>query len=118
MASADGEVYVVTGPIYHGNQVMSLKGRVLIPTHLYKAVLDPSRGYYAAYVTRNAPGGDYEVLTLAQLQQLAGIDAFPALPASYKTAMTPLPPPRGNGFQHVNENTGSLGVELQQMLGQ
>ncbi len=87
------ELYVVTIPIFRGENLMSLDGRVLIPTQIAKAVYDPQQNAGAAYLVDNAPGDDYRVIALAELQRLAGIDAFPrAAPAVKETAME-LPAP-------------------------
>ena len=50
LALDDGEVYVVTGPAFIGSQISSLKGRVLIPTHLWKVVYSPRRRLAGAYL--------------------------------------------------------------------
>jgi len=88
------EVYVVTGPIFQGESLQSLRGRVLVPTHLAKAVYDPQRNAGAAYLVPNQPGDDYKVVSLADLQQLSGIDVFPQLPASVKQTAMELPVPQ------------------------
>jgi endonuclease G, mitochondrial len=90
----DGEVYVVTGPIFSGENLQSLKGRVLVPTQIFKAVYDPKRHGAAAYVVQNAEGNDSRVISIAELQQLAGIDPFPALPQAAKPNAIELPKPR------------------------
>jgi len=38
LASAEGEIYVVTGPIYEGTDIPFLNGRVGVPSLVYKAV--------------------------------------------------------------------------------
>ena len=45
LASAEGEIYVVTGPIYEGTDIPFLNGRVGVPSRIYKAVYrsSPSR---------------------------------------------------------------------------
>ncbi|WP_414476449.1 DNA/RNA non-specific endonuclease [Microvirga sp. M2] len=88
------EIYVVTGPIFQGENLQSLKGRVLVPTHLAKAVYDPRRNAGAAYLVPNQPGNDYKIVSLAELQQLTGIDAFPQVAASVKQTAMELPTPQ------------------------
>jgi endonuclease G, mitochondrial len=88
------EVYVVTGPIFQGENLQALKGRVLVPTHIAKAVYDPQRNEAGAYLTANQPGNDYKVISLAELQQLSGIDVFPQLPAAVKQTAMNLPVPQ------------------------
>ena len=93
MASRDGEVYVVTGPIYEGSQLQKLNGRVLVPSYLFKAVYNPKHQAAAAYITANAPGSEYKVVSIAALQQRVHIDPFPGLPAAIKNTALTLPAP-------------------------
>ena len=88
------EVYVVTGPIFQGENLQSLKGRVLVPTHLAKAIYDPQQNAGAAYLVPNQPGIDYKVIPLAELQQLSGIDAFPQVQQQVKQTAASLPVPQ------------------------
>ncbi len=106
LAVSDGEVYVVTGPIFSGAKVMSLKGRVLIPTSIFKAVYDPSRGGAGAYVTPNAPGTAWQEVSLDQLRAMTGIDVFPALPAPLKASAMPLPAPRLRAYGAADHAPG------------
>src|SRR3954453_1234885 len=94
LALRDGEAYVVTGPIFAGANLQALKGRVLVPTQIFKAVYDPKRNGAAAYVVSNAEGSDYRVLSISELEQLAGVDPFPALPLPAKATAIELPQPR------------------------
>lgn len=93
LATRDREVYVVTGPAFQGDRISSLKGRVLIPTSVWKAVYDPSRGGAGVYVTPNAPGEAWQVISLDQHRAMTGIDAFPTLPAAVKATAMELPAP-------------------------
>jgi endonuclease G len=69
LARRDGDVYVVTGPVFQGSELQTLRGRVVVPTAVFKAV------------------------SIAQLRDLTGIDVFPALPEAVKTAAPQLPEP-------------------------
>lgn len=73
-----GEVIVVTGALFEGGRLQSIGRNVLVPTSLYKAVLDPRTNEAAAYVAPNAPGYDYRIVSIEQLREMTGIDAFPA----------------------------------------
>jgi endonuclease G len=100
--SEQHEVYIVTGPIFQGENLQALKGRVLVPTHIAKAVYDPQRNAGAAYLTPNQAGNEYRIISLAELQQLSGIDPFPQLPDTVKQTAMSLPAPqlrrpRGSG---------------------
>jgi endonuclease G len=94
LASAEGEVYIVTGPIYEGTDIPFLNGRVGVPSRIYKAVYDPARRAAAAYVTPNADGMDWQAVSIDQLAQITGIDPFPAVPPEIKLVATPLPTPQ------------------------
>src|SRR3712207_8600601 len=56
------------------------KGRVLVPTHVFKAVYDPQTQTSAAYLAENKSGDDYEVVSVRRLEEMAGIEIFPGLP--------------------------------------
>ena len=98
LAAAEGEVYVLTGPIFQGSNLQALKGRVLVPTETYKAVYAPRRGWAGAYVCTNTEEPACRTVSIAQLQQETGIDVFPALPEATKTALAPLPKPMPHGY--------------------
>lgn len=89
-----GELHIITGPLFRGGSVKQLNGRVLVPTHLFKAVYDPQRHEAAAYLVENTATTAYAIISLAELEELAGIVLFPALPASVKRTALPLPEPR------------------------
>jgi len=44
LAEDGGEVFVVTGPVFAGDTLQRIGGRVLVPTSLYKAVYVPGGG--------------------------------------------------------------------------
>lgn len=94
LASERGELFVVTGPIFSGRSVGSIKGRVLVPTQLFKAIYDPRSGEAGAYLAPNEAGGDWKAVSLATLRDSAGIDVFPALPDAAKAKAMDLPEPR------------------------
>jgi len=99
LARKDGEVYVVTGPIFEGANLERIGGRVLVPTSVFKAIYDPARHAAAAYVTPNAPGMGYETLSIAELQRRTGIDVFPHLAAGVKETKMRLPVPEPHGHR-------------------
>jgi endonuclease G len=97
LARQDGELYVVTGPLFEGETLQRLNGRVLIPTAVFKAIYDPMRKEAGAYVTPNAPGMEYQTLSIADLERRANINVFPGLPAQIKESKMELPVPTPHG---------------------
>ena len=94
LATRRGDLYVVTGPIFEGDEVAKLNGRVLIPTHLYKAVLDPAHGEAAAYLAPNTASGEWKAVSMAELRRRSGLDVFPSLSDRAKASAMALPEPR------------------------
>ena len=88
------EVYVVTGPIFRGENLQALKGRVLVPTHIAKAVYQPKLNAGAAYLTPNQEGTEYRIISLAELQQMSGMDPFPQISANAKQTLLSVPTPQ------------------------
>ena len=92
LAIERGSLYVVTGPVFQGAEIRSINGRVLVPTHLFKAVYDPKRREGAAYLAPNVPDAEWRQISLSELAKVVGIDAFPRRPI--EAAMMTLPEPR------------------------
>ena len=94
LAREDGEVYVVTGPAFVGDQVSSLKGRVLVPTHVWKVVYSPRRRGAAAYlITNESDTTTYSVLPVTTLEQLVGLHLLPGVPQHIRDTAMALPTP-------------------------
>ena len=93
-ATVDGEAYVVTGPLYQSANVAVLQEHVYVPTGLWKAVYEPISNIAGAYLADNRPGWAYRRVSITELTRLTGVDPFPALPDSVKTAEPDLPAPR------------------------
>jgi endonuclease G len=101
LSTQDGDVYVVTGPIFDGAELERLNGRVIVPTHIFKAVYDVRARRFAVYLVANVTGSEYETITLAALEKMTGIRVFPAMAAGtmYDPDLLPAPTER-----HFNEN--------------
>lgn len=76
-AQRRGALHVVTGPVFAGERLMRLNGRVLVPTQIWKAVLDPARGEAWAYLVDNADEARVEVVPLETVEAVAGLQLFP-----------------------------------------
>lgn len=90
LAERQGEIYVVTGPLFSTNY-QTLNGRVAIPSGFYKAIYDPRSHTAGAYVAMNAAGAGYQIVSITKLREMSGIDVFPTLPLSVKTRPANLP---------------------------
>lgn len=93
-----GELYVITGPIFEGANLQRIGGRVLVPTHVFKAVYDPSKRIAGAYIANNAPGMEYQAVTIAELEKRIGINLFPGMVQRTKDSGMKLPAPTPHGF--------------------
>ncbi|CAE6821266.1 hypothetical protein R70006_06209 [Paraburkholderia domus] len=96
MAERDGDIYIVTGPAFIGTGLRRIGSGVIVPSHLFKAVYSRSRGA-GVYVTLNAPGYGYALLSVADFERFAGVDPFPALPPGVKAHVGNLYRPRLDG---------------------
>ncbi len=106
LAKDSGELYVITGPIFLGSKLKQLNGRVLVPTYVYKAIYDPQQKQAAAYFVANSPGGHYAVVSVAEVEQLAGITLFPALADEVKQTPMCLPTPKPTTHVKVIKDQG------------
>lgn len=94
MTNLRGELYVMTGPIFEGEKIERINGRVFIPTHIYKAVYDPAKKEGAAWISPNNAENIYEVVSIAELEKRININLFPGIPAEVKDKIASLPEPR------------------------
>ncbi len=93
LALSNGEVYVVTGPAFIGAELQSLKGRVLVPTHIFKAIYLPSRNQAGAYFAPNDGSQSWEPISISELEKKINLDVFPPLSAGVKQSAMSLPKP-------------------------
>ncbi len=96
LVKKSGEAYIITGPIYSGENIQRIGSRVLVPTKLFKAIYLPSSGQGGAYLTVNAAGDNYSVISIAQLEKLTGINLFPKMSPAAKQQTLSLPPVKGD----------------------
>jgi len=90
LAEKEGDLYVITGPAFIGGSLQKV-GNVLVPTHLYKLVYSPRQRAGAAFFIENRADAQYEVLSIAALEDRVGINLLPSLSAAQKQAMLRLP---------------------------
>jgi len=104
LVERQGELFVVTGPIFKGDQLATV-GNVVVPTYVFKAVLDPGRRAAAAYVTENVDDATWTAVSMSQLADLTGIDVFPSLPPRARAMMMRLPTPTPHGYANERPNS-------------
>lgn len=99
LARRRGELYVLTGPLFEGKDLGVLKGRVYVPSSVYKLVFDPQSQEAAAYIAINQPTSEYRVVSVAELERRAGIIflAPSILPAVARNRPMGLPFPQEHG---------------------
>ncbi len=95
LAKDEGELYVVSGPAFAGDDIKTIGRGVLVPTHMWKVLYSPKQQRAGAYLVSNDKTKEYSVLSIAELQKLAGIDPLPALPAQAREQTMNLPKPQG-----------------------
>lgn len=85
-----GDTYVVTGPAFTGGALRRLNGHVLVPSHVWKAIYVPGQGA-GAWIASNVPNSKWEVVSIATIANLTGIDPFPRLDAEAKVKVPAFP---------------------------
>lgn len=96
LAVKEGELYVITGPAFLGQDLQKV-GNVLVPTYIYKVVYSPKRQQAAAYFIKNADTSHYQTLSLSQLENTLRIDLLPGVPKRVKDVAMTLPAAGGHG---------------------
>ena len=93
LALDEVEIYVISGPAFIGSDIQRI-GRVLVPTHIWKAVYSPRQKRAGAYLITNDATREYSTLTIAQLEATIGINVLPGLSAKIREAGMELPKPK------------------------
>lgn len=103
LAKREGDLYVITGPLFEGANIKQLHGHVMVPTRIYKAIYNPRRNEAGAYLVNNAPGMAYEVGSVAEIEKLSGLDLFPRMSPQIKNRVMRLPTPTPHGYHGRQE---------------
>lgn len=93
VAKKEENIYVVTGTLYMDKRLQEIHGGIIVPTKLFKAVFVPATGQGAAYITKNSTTKEYEVIGIAELEKISGINIFPRMLDSAKMNVMKLPDP-------------------------
>ncbi|EDP57089.1 DNA/RNA non-specific endonuclease [Vibrio sp. AND4] len=90
LANKYNELYVVTGPIYHGNEGTIGNG-VVIPSAFYKVVLDPRFDEAIAFIVphRNVSSAELAsfITTIDEVEYQTGLDFFAQTPDEIEDKM-------------------------------
>ncbi len=105
LAEQEGELFVVTGPAFHGETLETIgPNKVFVPSSTWKAVYDPVTGGAGVYVCKNIEQHPTcAQVTVATLISVVGIDPFPSLSNTIKTARFALPEPEASRYAHERE---------------
>jgi endonuclease G len=95
LALNEGQVYVVSGPAFIGNDVQRI-GNVLVPTHLWKVIYSPTQKRAGAYVITNDDTREYSSISVSDLEKMIGVDALPGLSQKIRDDGMTLPKPISN----------------------
>lgn len=90
LANEYNELYVVTGPIYDGNE-QSIGDGVVIPSAFYKVILDPAYNEAIAFIVphRDVSSSELEsfVTTVDEVERRTNLDFFSSTPNSVESEM-------------------------------
>ncbi|WP_045481481.1 DNA/RNA non-specific endonuclease [Vibrio owensii] len=90
LANEYNELYVVTGPIYEGNEGTIGNG-VVIPSAFYKVILDPSFDEAIAFIVPHRDVSSSElanfITTIDEVERQTGLDFFSQTPDSIEDNM-------------------------------
>lgn len=91
LAKSKGELFVITGALFLGDELQQLNDRVFVPSHLYKLVYSPADNAAAAYVSKNSDAQTLRVVTLEGLELLSGMQFLDGID---DVGVLPLPKPK------------------------
>ena len=86
-----GETYTITGVAFTDKKLQRLKGRVLVPSHFFKAVYIPAINSAGVYYAPNDESERIEIISVDELTSRTGIDVLPVLDRRVKAQPIMLP---------------------------
>lgn len=114
LANQKEQLYIITGPLFIGNDLKRIGGRVLVPTKIYKAIYDPVSGQGAAYLVDNAEGDSYRIISISELEKISSIRLFPKMSPSAKQTLMSLPEPKSNNTYSSYAASKSIATPIAQ----
>ncbi len=86
-----GEVYTITGVAFTDKKAKQLAGRVLVPSHFFKAVYIPASNQAGVYYAPNDESERIDIISIDELTAKIGIEVLPVLDAKTKAQALNLP---------------------------
>ena len=86
-----GEVYTITGVAFTDKKAKQLAGRVLVPSHFFKAVYIPASNQAGVYYAPNDESERIGIISIDELTAKIGIDVLPVLDIKTKAQAFDLP---------------------------
>lgn len=97
-----GETYTITGVAFTDKKLQRLKGRVLVPSHFFKAVYIPAINSAGVYYAPNDESERIEIISVDELTSRTGIDVLPVLDRRVKAQSIMLPLQAGEKIDAPN----------------
>lgn len=87
------EAYVITGPAYLNKTLKTTKSgsKVLVPSHVYKAVYFPQTRMASVYFAANDKSKNAKLISVCELEEKIGINIFPNVDENTKRQIYKLP---------------------------
>ncbi len=98
-----GDVYTVTGVAFTNKKTKQLAGRVLVPSHFFKAVYIPATNQAGVYYAPNDESERIEIISINELTAKTGIDVLPVLDIQTKTQALELPLKAGESTDTLSD---------------
>ncbi|WP_228138870.1 DNA/RNA non-specific endonuclease [Psychrobacter sp. P2G3] len=98
-----GEVYTVTGVAFTDKKTKQLAGRVLVPSHFFKAVYVPATNQAGVYYAPNDESERIEVISIDELTAKTGIDVLPVPDLKTKAQALELPLKAGENIDRSDD---------------
>ena len=97
-----GDTYTITGVAFTDKKLQRLKGRVLVPSHFFKAVYIPAINSAGVYYAPNDESERIEIISVDELTARTGIDVLPVLDRQVKAQSMMLPLKAGEKIDAPN----------------